>query len=127
MECTYTKPIVVTSFPPAANSIEVDPRITSQGDLEVHCRLLVPIVEPLSFILRYMDTSTRALQEQTVNGNFINRDSITITVQGTELPFDSFQLQLAMLVQGIRGQFTQPSNVLGMHASLLQTLYMLQW
>ena len=80
--------------------------VDTTGDLQVSFQLPAAIQDELQFLVKYIQAGTNEEREQPIVGNFINKQSISFTVSSGDLPFSQFDLQIAMEVDDVLGDFT---------------------
>ena len=100
----------------AASNFVLETGISDGGDLQIRIILDISIQDELQFRLRYTKIRTNEQRDQTVDGNFINQQSIFFRVPLAQLPFSgsqsTFTVQVAMEVNSVLGNFTKPSKLL---------------
>ena len=87
--------------------------ITTGSDLQVRVSLSAAIQDVLNIRIQYINEEDKAVIEQHNDENFINTLDIFLLISSVEIPYSTFRVQIAMVVNGVTGDYTPESDVYG--------------
>ena len=101
--------------------------ITTGRDLQVRVSLSAAIQDVLNIRIRYINEEDKAVIEQHNDENFINTLDISLLISSVEIPYSTFRVQIAMVVNGVTGEYTPESDVYGKVISNMYKIICIMW
>ena len=103
--------IFLSHLPPPflAGDFDLDVDITTAGDVLLQLTLLAPVPGEVRLRIKYTSPDSTEPHTRTSNEAYINASRITADVRNSDVPYQQFKVQVALIVGNQQGPFVPES------------------